>query len=227
LSRSLETAESLGEHRLEVLVLAFITLALADLGDDDEAYRYAQRVQDAAGHVDELQMAAWVHRCMGYYHLRREEWEEALSYFLKDHEIMGPTQAVSRHYTTLYRASILVTLNQIEEAADLINPVVLVAKETQVSFLQGQAHAVVARVAAARGDTVAAEAAFNEATGVLEEIGSLLELGRAYLHRGLWAEGGGRIDQAREDLLRAQNIFESCAAARDLKKATAALSRLA
>lgn len=172
-------------------------------------------------------MAAWAHRCMGYYHMRREEWEEALSYFLKDHEIVGSTQAAHRHYTTVYRASILVTINQIDEAAELTTLALDTAKESQLSFILGQAHVIAARIAAARGDTGAAEAAFNEAIGLLEEIGSLLELGRAFFYRSFWAKGHGQIDQAREDLTRAQTLFELCAAARDLEQAAVAFSQLA
>jgi tetratricopeptide (TPR) repeat protein len=71
-----------------------------------------------------------------------------------------------------------------------------------------------------------AEEHFNRAIEVAKEIGAKCTMGMAYLDLGLFYKMNGKIEQAKECLSKAIQIFEQCEAEGFLKQAKEALDSI-
>ena len=95
------------------------------------------------------------------------------------------------------------------------------ALETGRKVDQGKACRVLGEVWSARGDGAKAEEFFGQSIALLEAIGVLFDLGRAYRSYGLFLHRVGR--EGKPDLERAREIFERLGASRELEKTRAML----
>jgi hypothetical protein len=102
-----------------------------------------------------------------------------------------------------------------DEAARLIADYLTLARKAEAPHRVGCALRAQGQIFAAQGLRIEAAAVFDESIMTLDELGSHLELGRAFYQRGLMRQTGGETVAARDDLQRASALFDEAGAQRD------------
>jgi tetratricopeptide (TPR) repeat protein len=164
-------------------------------------------------------------KALAYHHAKCGQWAEAAALYDQCVALFGPTD---NRLVPLelgpYPALALLGLGRAGEAAVRITDFLALAREVAAPHAVGCALRAQGQILAAQGQTAQAEAAFDEAVTTLDKLGSRLELGRAYYHRGLLRRSLGKTEAARDDLKRALALSEACGAAVDREQVARSLA---
>jgi tetratricopeptide (TPR) repeat protein len=213
---ALALAERIGEGRVAVLLGSLLARIETDLGRPDTAQADGELWLKRSDDLGQIFMQCLGRHGLAYYHVQRGEWAEAVALYDQCVAFYGPTDnRVTPLLLGPYPALARMGLGHVDEAAKLIADYLALAREAEAPHYAGCALRAQGQVLAAQGLTTPAAAAFDEAITTLDRLGSRLELGRAFYHRGLMRRGLGEAEAAQHDSYRALELFEACGAVRD------------
>jgi DNA-binding CsgD family transcriptional regulator len=224
---AVEIAQEIGDGRLAVLAGARLVLVEADLGVEEVARTDAELT---LAHADELGQA--LIRSEGrwgcaYLHLRREEYERAADFYDQYAEFIAGTD--NRCMPLLLganHAEAYLGAGRLNEAAQIIAEHLAIAQEARSRHYEAVGLRVQGQIFTAQKLWDKADHAFNEAIAMLEELGSRLELGRTFYHRGVLRRDLGHLEATWADWTQAQALFQETGARPMLWRTYLALGQL-
>jgi tetratricopeptide (TPR) repeat protein len=222
---ALELCERIGETRLATWIEPSLAIIATDLGEDEVAERYARGGLQRGESLGQVALHSYSLHAMGYWHMRRLNWEEAVRCYQQMLALLRPTEnRIISLYSHAYVAEAFLGSGLVAESMDLIDEAIDLAEFAQAAHLRALSKRVQAQGFVKLGRLEEAVAAFGEAIAELDRLGSRLELGRALYHRAkLWLERG-EIEPADADASRAKSILADCGAKRDTKRAETLLA---
>ncbi|MFQ5931730.1 MAG: AAA family ATPase, partial [Nitrospiraceae bacterium] len=179
---SLDQAEAAGDSRLAVITGAELARAYADLDDFDRAQQLAEVAAERAIELGQAYMISTAHDALGYLQRLRGKWQQALAnrkitaeaaegtdnrLFPMDH---GPGTAES-----------LLAAERIDEAIEVVEEVLQIARESDSPHPEAKALRVLGRIHAHMGEAELAAEAFADALQLSEEWNCPLLAGRILL----------------------------------------------
>jgi len=222
---ALELCERMGETRLATWIEPSLAIIATDLGEDEVAERYARGGLQRGESLGQVALQSYSLHAMGYWHMRRLNWEESVRCYRQMIALLRPTEnRIISVYSHAYVAEALLGSGLVTESMDLIDEAMVLAEFAQAEHLRTLSRRVQAQAFAKLGRLEEAVTAFEEAITDLNRLGSRLELGRAHYHRAkMWLERG-ELEPAGADAARAISILVECGARRDTKKAETLLA---
>jgi tetratricopeptide (TPR) repeat protein len=216
----LELAQGSGDNRLAVAVEGILSMLKTDLGEEKAARTYAEHAVVGADELSQVFLQSVSRDAFAYWHLQREEWESAIKVYHQCAALLASTDnRVSPMLIWSHYAEACWGQGQFGEAARIIGEALALARDAQSRHYAAVATRVQGQILAAQELWDEAARAFDQAITTLEELGSRLELGRAFYHRGIMHQTGGDRASAHGDLTRALWLFDSAEARRDAEKA--------
>jgi len=213
---ALRLAEAIGDQRLCVIAGAILAIFQTDLGEEEAARVNANLALERANELGQVYMLCESRRALAHLHRQREEWGLALELYEKCAEAIRNTDnRVALLYFGTGHAEACWGQGRLEEGERRAAEILTLTREAKSRHLEAVARRVQGQIYAAQQSWEQAARAFDEAIAILEELGSRLELGRAVEQRGMLRQMQGRTDIARQDLGRAQAIFDATGARRD------------
>jgi tetratricopeptide (TPR) repeat protein/transcriptional regulator with XRE-family HTH domain len=221
---ALALAEEIGETRVAVLIGELLVRIQTDLGNDEAARANGELWVERADQLGQNFMQSMARHGLAYRHVLRGEWAEAADLYDQCVAFYNQTEnRVIPEYIGAYQALARFGLGRLDEAVQLITAHLALAREAEAPHPLGCALRVQGQIYAAQGLTAEARVSFDEAIAILDKLGSHLELGRAYYHRGLFQQKLGNAGAARDDLQRAIALFDTCGAIYDRQQAAQSL----
>jgi tetratricopeptide (TPR) repeat protein len=224
---TLELANMLGDSRLEVVIGSVLSMIQMDMGQEEAALETATLVKRRGNELGQIIMVAAGNSALAYWHTAREEWEEANE--LLESSARGMAQSDNLLVPLWYglpHSIVSLHRGDLEKAEQISTRILTIAQESRSRHTEGVTRRVQAQILAAQGVWNEAERAFDEATAILEGIGSRLELGRALYHQSEMQVKRGQTDGACASLTRSLEIFRDCGAKIDAERTRAALNSL-
>jgi tetratricopeptide (TPR) repeat protein len=203
------------------MVLAESNLALIqiDRGDGEAVAASVRHAQQRGQELNDMYMLGTGNHALAYYHVAREEWEQAEE--LMDAVALALKKSQSRvvplNYFGLY-SLILLHRSRLGEAEGIIQNNLVMAREARSAHFEGEDTRVLAQIRSAQGRRDEAFALFEQAIATFERLGSYLELGKTLFYLGEAQVDWGEDQAARQSLDRARQIFEECNAGLWLQK---------
>jgi len=222
---ALELCERIGETRLATWIEPSLAIIATDLGEDEVAERYARGGLQRGESLGQVALHSYSLHAVGYWHMRRLNWEEAVRCYQQMLALLRPTEnRIISLYSYAYVAEALLGSGLVTESMDLIDEAIVLAESAQAAHLRALSKRVIAQAFEKLGRLEEAVVAFEEAIAELDRLGSRLELGRAHYHRAkMWLERG-ELEPAGADASRAISILADCGARRDTKRAETLLA---
>jgi tetratricopeptide (TPR) repeat protein len=219
--------ERIGETRLASWIEPALALIATDLNEDEAAERYAREGLRRGQSLGQVALHGYSLHAMGYWHMRRLEWEDAVHYYQQLLTLLRPTEnRIIFLYSQAYAAEAFLGSGLVAESMKLIDEAIDLAEFAQAAYLRALSRRVQAQVFAKLERQEKAATAFEEAIADLDRSGSRLELGRAHYHRAEMLFEGGDSEQSRVDAERALQILTGCSARRDAQRAENLLAQL-
>lgn len=216
---NLKIAEDLSERRLMVWIGAYLAIVETDLEEDAAALELVERAVKLAEESGEPILISASHMAKGYYHVQRDEWEEARQVFEASEVIQAQRQSLgllSQMWAVCAQA--LMGSGDLHAAAELVEALLAHTRrrgetypEALTILVQGQIYTKQARFDEALGS-------FETAKEIFGRLGSQLELGRTHFHHGRLYETMGDEAQASQTFNQALEIFSEIGARRDAQK---------
>lgn len=223
---ALTLADQIGEGRVAVLLSSLLARIEADLGYDEAARAHAELGLKHAEQLGQVFTQCVGRHGLAYYHIQRDEWVEAVALYEQCAKLYQPTDnQLARLWLGPYPAVAYLGLGRIDLAIQTINNYLAHAREAQALHKLGAAFGVQGQILSMQGLRAAAAAAFGESIAILDRLGSRLEMGRTFHHRGRMYLASNEVESGRNDLRRALELFKACGAVRDQARAALSLER--
>jgi class 3 adenylate cyclase/tetratricopeptide (TPR) repeat protein len=228
LASALETArialsltEVTGERRLATLVRALLAQIQIDLAQDEAALAGAQAAIIGADELGDRAVRGFTRNALAYVYTQRESWELAAEQFARilegtDSRLMSLVNGALAAYVAWQQG-------RTEEATNTIEATLELARTANSPHYEAIALRIQGEMLIEQGRWSEALRTLDDAVGILDRLGSRLELGRGLYARGITLKGQGNVVAARADVERAREIFVETAARRDLDRATKCL----
>ncbi len=223
----LELAEQISEHRLSILLLALLSKIAADLDDDKSAESYARQSIQIADDLNQVFMQCRSRFALIYLLVKHQEWEKALKLTNEGRELYLPTENVfARGEIEIIAPLVFLGLRQLTDAKNAAEEILELANNHKIIHYQGIALGLNGRILTELGELDSAAMNFRQAIEILSGLGSQLDLGRTYFHRGQLDVLQENLEEARENINKAKQIFIECSAKHDLKQAEELLTSI-
>lgn len=216
---NLKIAEDIGERRLVVWIGSYLAMVETDLGEDGAALDLAEKAVRLAEESGEPILFSASHMAMGYYHIQRDEWDEARRVFDTSEVLQTQRQSLgllAQMWAICAQAT--VGSGDLQAAAELVEKLLPHTRSRGESYpealtilVQGQIYTKQERFDEALGS-------FETAKEIFGRLGSQLELGRTHFHQGRLYETMQDPEQARRAFNQALEIFSKAGARRDAQK---------
>lgn len=226
LDKAVDLAITIGENRLEALCYSTLSLAHADLGIE-VALDYVARAIEGGSKMVELFQLGNAHHVGGYVNLQLGHLQAALEAFEASRDLLEGTESRDvALYRLPYHAETLLYLNDYDAAAILLSASLELSQEVGAPHYEAVTHRVYGLLHLEQGNIKAAIDALDRASAIAEMIGSQVELGRIYFSRALIGRRSNELETARLYASKAEAIFTSCDAGRDLTKTLTLLDQI-
>ena len=194
------------------------------LGDYPRAIEHYERsleirkeIGDVQGIADTYNNLGEVHHALGNRQQARDYLQEAARLFIE----IGDKMTLMDAYRLL--AEVELALEDVDEAIEYCQLSLRTAQEIGNQEYEGIAYRVLGQVHRVRGRPEEARRCLQDSVETLETTGNRLELGRSTYELGLTLAAMG-LDEGRQRLQQAVQIFEELGVEGDLEKARAALA---
>jgi tetratricopeptide (TPR) repeat protein len=214
----LDLTEQIGEHRLAIAVRSQLSMVQTDLNLDLDAETNAQLAVTHADEMDQVFMQCWSRYAYAYLLVKQMKWSMAVKVCQEGKSIYesGENLAGRSHILSIVPEAYL-GAGRLDDAQSAVEEQLQIAGKAKRYHHHGIALRMKGQIKAALGDIEASIEAYEEAIKILERLGSQLELGRAYYHRGRLLVLENQNDAAQLDLELGQQIFTDCGAKHDLE----------
>ncbi|HEV8311276.1 MAG TPA: tetratricopeptide repeat protein [Methylomirabilota bacterium] len=223
----LRLAAASGEQRIGVWVHAYLAQIAIDLGDDETALDQAREAVASADRLGDRVLKAYNRYARAYVHLQREDWPQAIECL--EQYVAIVSEMDNRLIPTVAgpcMAEILLGSERLDEAAATIDAAVQIAREAGSRHWEGVGRRVQGQILAGQARPDDARQALDDAVASLETVGSRLELARVLYRRGELYQKLDDRERARNDLVRARELFAATGARGDLGRAERLLTAL-
>jgi DNA-binding CsgD family transcriptional regulator len=224
---AVEIAEEIGDGRLAVLGRARLVLVEADFGAEEAARIDAELALARADELGQMYMQSEGRWGIAYLHLRLEAYKQAADFYEQYTEsLTGMDNRCMPLLLGADHAEAYWGVGRLDEAAQLIAEHWVIAREAQSRHYEAVGRRVQGQIFTTQGSWDKAGQAFDEAIATLAELGSQLELGRAFYYRGMLRHNSGPAEAAQADWQRASTLFEETGARPMLWRTYVALGQL-
>lgn len=208
-----------GDRRGTVFLHRPRCMALVDLGRDEEALAAAEEAKIVAGGIRQVAIQCQYRQALGYFHLRRGEWQQAIEHGREIEALChGTDHKINLLLVGRWYAPALLEAGETAEATRIANLQLELALVAQSELDRAMATAVKGMIAARAGANANSLVMFGEAIDGLDAIGERLEAARVRVRRAALRGEMGDASGAAADERAAHEVFESCGAARDLAR---------
>lgn len=215
---SLDLTEQIGEHRLATWIIPLLSMIQADLDADEAAELLAHEGIKKADELDQVVLQCWSRYAYIKLLVKQSKWEEALQMCEEGKNLYLPTESIlGRQYIQIITPEVFLDSGMLVEAEGAIDEAINLLREHEVLQNLGMVQRIKGQILIEKGDHEKAAEVFQESIDILSNLGSQLELGRAYYHRGILHSVQNRTDESRQNLEQAALIFKECGAKSDLK----------
>ena len=214
----LELAEQIGEYRLAILIRLHLSIAQTDLDLDDVAEMNAQLAVSQADEIDQVFIQCWSRYAYAYQLVKKMEWSRAVKVCQEGNSLYesGENLAARRFILSIAPEAHL-GAGRLAEAQAAVEEQLQLVSNAGIYHSHGVALRMKGQIDAALGNIESSYSAYQKSINILEDLGSQLELGRAFYQRGrLWGIQD-QSEKASKDLQKAAEIFKQCGAKHDLK----------
>ncbi len=215
---ALNLVEQIGENRLAILIRSNLSKVQVAMDLMEEAEENARIAVSQADELDQDFMQCWSRYAYASLLVNQKEWDKALQVCEEGKLIYegGENLAAKGHIFNILPLALL-GAGRVAEARSVVDEHLRVVSESEMDHSHGIALRMKGQITAIVKDYGDSHLAYNASIKMLESIGSRLELGRTYYHRGILLENIGKREDADMDLQIALNIFKECGAIYDLK----------
>ncbi len=215
---SLDIAEQIGEHRLATWIVPLLSMIQSDLDADEEAESLAREGIKKADELEQVVLQCWSRFAYIKLLVKQNKWEEALHLSEEGKNLYLPTENIlGRQYIQIVFPEVFLGLNLLAEAEAAVDEATNLLREHNVMQNQGMALRIKGQILMEKGEHDKAAEVLQESIDILSALGSQLELGRTYYHRGRLYSVHNLVDKAEQDLEQAALIFKNCGAKTDLR----------
>lgn len=217
-------AERTGDERLLALIYSYSGRIFSDLGDDAQSRGFVTRALELGERLAGASARVESQNALGYFHLQRGEWKEALAPLEASRRLLQDTDS---RWLLLMTQRLLIQVYWGLRRDDAFE--VAVQHEAEAAargfvFNLATAMRVQGEILAATGNREGAEQRLEEALQLFGKWSAQTELGRTLYSRGEIRWAHGEHAQARADWAAARDIFAQEGAARDLAAVNLALN---
>lgn len=208
---AISSADRIGDTRLSIMSKTQLAIIEADLGDAGAAFSGGREAVEQADELRHVVIQTNARRSLAYVFLRQRDLDQALSLYEQCVELITPTE--NRWEPMMFHpefAEALLGAGRPDEAAELISTNLGETREARARHWEGIALRVQGQILAHYGRWDEAEAVFDAAIALFEELGSKLELGLALQHRGAMRQVRGNLGTANDDLARSRAVLDQC-----------------
>ncbi|UCF29465.1 MAG: hypothetical protein JSW42_07280, partial [Chloroflexota bacterium] len=215
---ALNLVEQIGENRLAILIRSNLSKVQVAMDLMEEAEENARIAVSQADELDQDFMQCWSRYAYASLLVNQKEWDKALQVCEEGKLIYedGENLAARGHINNILPLALLGT-GRVAEARSVVEEHLEIVRESEMDHSHGIALRMKGQITSLTKDYKDSHLAYNTSIKILDSIGSRLELGRTYYHRGILLDHIGKREDADMDIQIALNIFKECGAIYDLK----------
>lgn len=209
-----ELAVKIGDLRLGIMVRGLLVQILSDVGKTGEAKEHGEAAVAQSDALKHIVIQSITRTALGYLAVQERDWARALKFLQESAALLAPTD---NQWMRLTLGPVLAEAywgaGKFDKALETVHTSRAVAQFAGSPHWDAWSLRVQGQILTAQEEFDGAQGAFELAISVLEELGSRLELARAYYYRAkMWRAKGDADGRAAEDERQATSLFRECGA---------------
>ncbi|MGH7740546.1 MAG: ATP-binding protein, partial [Candidatus Eiseniibacteriota bacterium] len=208
-----------GDRRGTVFLNRIRGLVLADLGRDGDAMAAAEDAKQVAGGIRQVAIQCQYRHALGYLHLQRHEWRQAIEFGREIEELCrGTDHRINLMLLARWYAPALLEAGEPAEAARVVETELELARLGPSEYDRAMGSATKGMIAARNGANSDALQLLDQGIAGLESLRERIESARLRVFRATLRRKMGDASGAEADERSARATFEASGATRDLER---------